>query len=254
MKVTIIGAGNVATHLALAIKKAGHEIVQIYNRSDDAGKELAHTVGAQFTSDAAQLKDADVYLIAVKDDVISEVAAHLRMGDKVVAHTSGTKSKDLLKTGSSNYGIFYPLQTLSRQTKVDFRYVPLLVEASNEATVKKLEELASSISNNVYRVDEEQRQWIHIAAVFANNFTNHLFALSEGILQKRGMQFDMLKPLIFKFLQNLHENSPADIQTGPAARKDTQTIQQHLKLLEGDKRLHQIYEVLTDSIIKGTKD
>lgn len=249
MRITIIGAGNVATHLALALKKAGHEIVQIYNRSNDAGQELAYTVGAKFTSDVAELINADVYVIAVKDDAIEEVAKQLKGKGQVLAHTSGTRSKDVLKAAGNAYGVFYPLQTLSRQTKVDFRYVPILVEGNNEAVTAKLLELASSISDNVHKVDEQQRQWIHIAAVFANNFTNHLFTLSEGILKDKGLTFDILRPLIFKSIQNLQEHSPAAIQTGPAARNDQQTIQKHLELLKGDKNLHDLYELLTNSII-----
>ncbi len=251
MKITILGAGNVATQLALAFKKAGHEIVQIYNRSDDAGKELARTVGASFTSNTSDLKEADVYIMAVKDDVIKDVAATIKVGDKIIAHTSGTRSKDLLKASGKNFGVFYPLQTLSRQTKVDFRYVPMLVEGNSDAVTGKLLELGTSIAHHVHKVDEEQRQWIHIAAVFANNFTNHLLTISESLLKEHGMSLDLLRPLIFKFIQNLHEHSPAEIQTGPAIRNDVQTINQHLELLKGNKNAAEIYKVITDSIIQS---
>lgn len=249
MKISIIGAGNVATNLALALKKAGHEIVQIYNRSDDAGKELAHTVAASFTSNASDLLDAEVYLIAVKDDVIAEIAEHLKLGDKVVAHTSGTNSKGLLNKASSNVGIFYPLQTMKKNSKVDFKQVPLLIEGSDEATTAKLETLAKTISQNVHRVDEEQRQWIHIAAVYANNFTNHLYSISESLLLGHGLSFDILKPLIYRSIENMHQSSPAELQTGPAVRGDKHTIEKHLMLLGDDTRLKKIYEILTQSII-----
>ncbi len=249
MKISIIGAGNVATNLALAFKKAGHEIVQIYNRSDDAGKELAHTVAASFTSDVSDLLDAEVYIMAVKDDVIAEIAEQLKLGDKIVAHTSGTNSKDLLKAASSKTGIFYPLQTMKKHSKVDFKNVPVLIEGSDEATVDKLEALAKTISQNVHRVDEEQRKWIHVAAVFANNFTNHIYGVSESILLGHGLPFDILKPLIYRSIENLQQNSPAELQTGPAARGDMQTIEKHLMLLADDARLQKIYEILTQSII-----
>ncbi|HWB63093.1 MAG TPA: DUF2520 domain-containing protein [Chitinophagales bacterium] len=249
MKVTVLGAGNVATQLALAIKKAGHEIVQVYNRSNDAGAELAKTVNAGFTSDLKELQPADIYIVAVKDDAIAEVAATLRVGDRVVAHTSGTKTQDLLEQATSSYGIFYPLQTMTKTTKVDFKEVPFLIEASNKATANKLEELARSISKNVHQVDEQQRQWIHLAAVFANNFTNHLFGISEELLAFHDLQFDILKPLIFKAIENLQNFSPAQLQTGPAARGDYQTIEKHLLLLGDNVRLQQIYKILTDSII-----
>jgi predicted short-subunit dehydrogenase-like oxidoreductase (DUF2520 family) len=253
MKISILGAGNVATNLALAFKKAGHEIVQIYNRSDDAGKELAKAVVASFTSDINNLSDAEVYILAVKDDAIEERAGQLRLEGKTVAHTSGTKTKNLLKTSSSDFGIFYPLQTMRKTSKVDFRNVPVLVDGSNEETVQKLEKLARSISQNVHRVDDEQRQWIHVAAVFANNFTNHLFSLSQNILTEHGMRFEILKPLIFSFIQNLNTHSPAAIQTGPAWRGDSKTIEQHMQLLGDDTRLQKIYKILTDSIIASAR-
>ena len=249
MKISIIGAGNVATNLALAFKKAGHEIVQIYNRSDDAGQELARTLAASFTSDINQLSDADIYLLAVKDDAIEERATQLKVNGKIVAHTSGTKSKNLLASSSENFGIFYPLQTMKKSSKVDFKSVPVLIEGSNEATAAVLEMLAKTISQNVHKVDEAQRQWIHVAAVFANNFTNHLFSISENMLVNRGLSFEILKPLIFSFIQNLQTSSPSEIQTGPAVRGDNKTIEQHLLLLADDTHLQKIYEILTDSIL-----
>ena len=250
MRISIIGAGNVATQLALVLKKTGNEIVQVYNRSNEAGVELAKTVGASFTSDLSQLQEADIYIIAVKDDAIAEVAGALKTDNKIVAHTSGTKSKDLLEGASDNFGIFYPLQTMTKSAKVDFKNVPLLVEGSNKQTATKLEELAKSISKNVHRVDEQQRQWIHVAAVFANNFTNHMFGISEQILLSHGLEFEILKPLIFNFIQNLEQHSPSEIQTGPAIRRDFQTIEKHIQLLGDDTRLQKVYQVLTESIIE----
>ncbi len=249
MKITMIGAGNVATQLALALKKAGHTLVQIYNRSSEAGTELARTVGAEFTTDMQTLLPADIYIVAVKDDAIEERAKLLTAGTAVVTHTSGTKSLSLLKNCGDNYGIFYPLQTMTKQSKVDFKNVPVLIEGSNAETNQVLEGLARSISQNVHRVDEEQRQWIHIAAVFANNFTNHLFGISEGIMLSHSLSFEILKPLIMQSIANVELYSPARIQTGPAARGDMQTIEKHLLLLGDDHRLQQIYRILTESIL-----
>ena len=250
MRITILGAGNVATQLALVLKKSGHQIVQIYNRSDDAGVELAKTVGAEFSSNLSDLAEADVYLVAVKDDAIGEIGAHFKFFDKIIAHTSGTKSKDLLQNASPNFGIFYPLQTMTKTSKVDFKTVPVLIEGSNKQTIVKLEELAKTISKNVHRVDEQQRQWIHVAAVFANNFTNHLFGISEQLLLAQGLPFEILKPLIFNFIQSLESHSPSEIQTGPAKRGDMQTIEKHMLLLADDTRLLKVYQVLTESIIE----
>lgn len=249
MNVTILGAGNVATQLALALRKAGHTIVQIFNRSNNVGQDLAHTVGASFTSDARHLQPADVYLIAVKDDAIADVASLLKIGEKTVAHTSGTKTKELLSFCSANYGTFYPLQTMTKLSRVDFTDVPILIEANNETTMQLLTTLARSLSRQVHTVTEEQRQWIHIAAVFANNFTNHLFAVSENILHKHGLDFEILKPLIFRSIENLRQYSPLVLQTGPAARNDKLTIERHLALLDENKGYQEIYRLLSDSIV-----
>jgi predicted short-subunit dehydrogenase-like oxidoreductase (DUF2520 family) len=249
MKIIIIGAGNVATQLALAFRKAGHTIVQIFNRSGESGEQLAKTVGASFTADAKQLLEADIYLIAVKDDAIADVASQLKLGNKVVAHTSGTKTKELLSFSSSNYGIFYPLQTMTKLSKVDFAGVPLLIEGSNAETLHVLEELAVTISEEIHHVNEEQRQWIHVAAVFANNFSNHMLAVSQKLLEQHGLDFKILQPLILKSMENLKQYSPAQLQTGPAARKDKLTIKRHLELLESDKKLQNLYKVITESII-----
>ncbi len=253
MKIAMLGAGNVATQLALAIQKAGHQVVQVYNRSIPAGEELARKVGAPFTTDLSALADADLYILAVKDDAIAEVASSLQIGDKFVVHTSGTQSRELLKSASPNYGVFYPLQTMTKQALVDFNQIPFLLEGSNNATVLELEGLAAALSKRIYVVDEQQRQWIHLAAVFANNFTNHMYSISERLLLDHGLPFDVLKPLIFKAIENLESFSPSEIQTGPAARRDFQVIDKHLQLLTDEHRLRKVYEVLTDSIIASVQ-
>lgn len=247
MKLTIIGAGNVATQLALAFRKAGHEILQVFNRSDDAGKELAKTVGANFTFDITHLNSADVFIMAVRDDVIADIASQIKVSG-IVLHTSGTKPMDLLKLSSANFGIFYPLQTMTKNHKLDFSNVPILIDGNNSETKEKLSALANSISKKVFEVDEEQRQWIHVAAVFANNFTNHMYSLSEKILTKHALSFEILKPLIAKTADNINNFSPNEIQTGPAARGDKLVIAKHLQLLGDEERLKKVYEIITESI------
>lgn len=250
----MLGAGNVATQMALALNKAGNRVVQVYNRSREAGEELATRAGASYTNNVANLADADVYIISVKDDAIAEVAANLRLGDKFVVHTSGTKSRELLKDISVNYGIFYPLQTMTKAATVDFAQIPFLLEGSNNATVLELENLAASLTKRIYVVDEQQRQWIHLAAVFANNFTNHMYSISERLLLDQGLPFDILKPLIFKAIENMESFSPSQLQTGPAVRGDYQVIDKHLQLLADEQRLKKVYEVLTDSIIASIQN
>ncbi|HLP51106.1 MAG TPA: DUF2520 domain-containing protein [Chitinophagales bacterium] len=138
---------------------------------------------------------------------------------------------------------------MKKNSKVDFKNVPVLIEGSDAKVVRKLEELAKTISQNVHRVDAEQRQWIHVAAVFANNFTNHMYSISESILLGHGLPFDILKPLIYSSIENLQHRSPGELQTGPASRGDVQTIEKHMMLLADDTRLQKIYEILTQSIM-----
>jgi len=252
MKISIIGAGNVATQLALALRRVGHTIVQIGNRSNDAGQELAKTVGATFTSNLKALEDADIYIIAVKDDAIADVASQLHLGGKILVHTSGTKTSEILSFATQNFGVFYPLQTMTKQTKIDFTDIPILIEGNNAPTIKVLDVLAKSLSKNIHTVDEQQRQWVHVAAVFANNFTNHMFSISEKLLVEHGLSLDILKPLIIRSVENLQNASPADIQTGPAARGDSLTIERHVELLANHNRLQKIYEILTASILAST--
>lgn len=249
MNVTIIGAGNVATQLALALRKSGHRIVEIVNRSTGAGEELAKAVGTTLTTNFKQLQQADVYLIAVKDDAIADVATQLQITNGILAHTSGTKTKDILKFSAPQYGIFYPLQTMTRSSFVNFSHVPLVVEGESEGTIATLKQLAQSLTPNVQILTEEQRQWLHIAAVFANNFTNHLYHLSESILKEKGLDFSILYPLIQRSVENLQHTSPALVQTGPAARRDMLTIEKHRQLLDDHRHLQKIYDTLTKSII-----
>lgn len=254
MKIVVLGAGNVAHQLSFALQKAGHDLVAIYNRSEKNGELLAGKLAVKFVAELNHLPAADVYLIAVKDDAIEEVATKLSLNGKIVAHTSGTKSKNLLKTASAQQGIFYPLQTMTQSVTLDFAQVPILIEGSDEATHNKLKELASSVSQQVYSIDEVQRQWVHVAAVFANNFTNHLYGVAEQLLLKNGIAFELLKPLILHSIQNLEHQSPATLQTGPAARGDKQTIDKHLLLLADDKRLTEIYTILTQSILSSMQN
>lgn len=253
MKISIIGAGNVATQLALALRKAGHTIVQICNRSNDAGQELAKTVGATFTADFKTIDEAELYIIAVKDDAIADVASQLKKKGSIVVHTSGTKTADILSFSSDTYGVFYPLQTMTKLNKVDFSNIPILIEGSNVETRKVLSKLAKTLSKNIHEVDEVQRQWVHVAAVFANNFTNHMYTISERLLLGHNLQFDILKPLIMQSVQNLGSHSPQELQTGPAVRHDSMTIEKHIELLADHKRLQKIYEILTASILASSQ-
>lgn len=248
MTISIIGAGNVATQLALTFKKAGHQIIQVYNRTEEHGLQLAETVGASFTSDIENLQPADVYIIAVKDDAITELANWLIKVDGIVAHTSGTQPMHLLAKSNAGYGIFYPLQTMTVHSVLNFKLIPILVDGSDDKTKNTLQTLAKSISEHVHLITDEQRQWIHVAAVMVNNFTNHLYTLGNELLNQHNISFDVLKPLILQTAQNAVNNPPFSQQTGPAVRNDISTIQKHLQLLDTHPDMQLIYKAITENI------
>lgn len=247
--VTLIGSGSAATSLGVALQAAGDRILEVWSPTEAHARQLAEHLGCGCVADTAALsKDADIYLLAVRDDAIAETAAKLQIYDKILAHTSGIKSKNLLQKGSSNFGVFYPFVSMTKEAIPDFRSAMLMVEGNNEATVDALQAMAARISDNVRVVEETQRQSLHLAAVFANNFTNHLYAIAENILEEKGMHFDDIRPLIAAHYTNLMKLSPSVLQTGPAMRDDFSTMEKHLKLLKGKKEIEQLYIDFTEDI------
>lgn len=192
--------------------------------------------------------DADIYLMAVNDDSVPELAKQLRLGDKVVAHTSGAVPMNILEGVSSNYGIFYPLQTLSKNISVDLSVIPVCLNGVNDHTREILKELATTLSHKLVIVDDDKRLAIHVAAVIANNFTNHLFSMSQMILEKRGLSFEILKPLINETVRKIQNHDPVNVQTGPAVRHDEKTIERHLEFLKEHPGFGDLYRMITQSI------
>ncbi|TFF33747.1 Rossmann-like and DUF2520 domain-containing protein [Mucilaginibacter psychrotolerans] len=253
MRITIIGSGNVATHLAAAFKNAGHRVVQVYSPNIHNAALLAYHVGADGIGSLKDINvETDIIVVAIKDDAIKEIIPSLLPYGKLVVHTSGAVGLQALTDHTANAGVFYPLQTFSKTKELNFGDVPMCIEGADETITKQLEELARTISNNVYRVNSAQRKILHLSAVFACNFTNHLYAVAEGLLKEHDMPFDMLRPLILETADKIKAHSPATVQTGPAARKDEQTMQAHLNMLEGREDLQQIYLLLSQDIIKNS--
>ncbi len=252
-KIVFIGAGNVATHLGLALKKTGQNILQVVSQKNTSANTLAKILNCDFTSDLNKINThADIYIIAVKDDAIVEVAKQLHLKDKIVVHTSGSISMENVRASSKNYGVFYPLQTFSKGKKVNFLKIPICLEANNSSTFKVLETLAKSISNDVQKTNSEQRKNIHIAAVFACNFSNHMYTIAEEILKSNKLSIDILKPLIEETAKKIKKNSPAEMQTGPAIRGDKKIMKAHSKLIT-NKKQKQIYQLISSSIIDSKK-
>jgi predicted short-subunit dehydrogenase-like oxidoreductase (DUF2520 family) len=249
MDIVIIGSGNVAAVLGRKFKAAGHSIIQIVSRNASAASSLAYEWDTESANYMSLLnKTASVYIIAVTDNAIGEIVNDLRLPDKVVAHTAGSMSKDILQKVTPHYGVFYPLQSLRKETN-HLPDVPIFFEGSDDRTNKTLEQLAQSISfDNVAKAGSEERSKLHVAAVVVNNFTNHLYALAEEFCNKEGLDFKQLIPLIRETTSRLDSISPSKTMTGPATREDEETIQKHLKLLKDHPRLEKLYKVITDSI------
>jgi len=251
MRISLIGSGNVATHLGAAFKNAGHTIVQVYSRNANHAALLAYHLGAAPTNDLACLTaETDIFIIAVKDDAIANVARELTKYQKILVHTSGSTSLEVLSDCTPDAGVLYPLQTLSKNKEVDFSVVPLCIEDTGNNITDKLNELAYTVSKSVYRVNSEQRRTLHLAAVFACNFPNYLYTVAQQLVEQSGLGFELLRPLILETAQKVQVAFPGQVQTGPAARKDETTMAAHLQMLDNDPQLKELYKLLSQAIIK----
>lgn len=250
IRITLIGSGNVAQHLIKAFTKSELvEIVQVYSRKKETLASLIEF--DKITSDFEDLKEADLYIISVSDKAISEVSKQLLFQNRIVVHTSGAASLDVLDS-KNRKGVFYPLQTFSKSKAVDFSTIPICLEAENTFDFKVLETLAKGISNAVFPINSEQRKALHVAAVFVNNFTNHLYQIGQEICVEHQVPFEVLKPLIQETAEKINMLPPVEAQTGPAKRNDFNTIEAHLNYLT-DENQKEIYKILTQSIQNNGK-
>lgn len=250
MKIVCLGAGNVATHMANAFKENGAEITQVWSRDLATAQALALQIGAEAISDLNDVETfADLYLIAVKDDAIAEVANGLKKINGIVVHTSGATGMDVLQD-HKDYGVFYPLQTFSKSQPIDFIHVPLCLEANTEENMTSLQMIAMKLTPLIYEVESKKREILHVAGVFACNFVNHLYTLSHEILKENTLDFEMLRPLIMETATKVQEALPEQVQTGPAIRDDIKTISKHEELLSKTPHLQDIYRNLSNSIKK----
>jgi predicted short-subunit dehydrogenase-like oxidoreductase (DUF2520 family) len=252
MKVVIIGSGNVATVLGRKMLLAGHDILQVISRDIDHARALADELKSEYTSALERIdKGADLYMIAVSDHQLSDVAQQLSLNGQLVVHTAGSFPMGVLHGCSNAYGVLYPLQSLRKEIKNPLA-IPLLVDANTEAHLNKLYEFASSLSNIVEKLGDKERLHLHVSAIMVNNFANHLYALTEAYCQQEKVDFKLLLPLINETASRLKDHSPSKVQTGPAVRNDIVTIQKHLKLLADYPELLDVYKFLTQSIIKAS--
>lgn len=246
IKVVILGGGNVAFHLTSNFFKIKQvKVIQVYNRNIDT---IAHLKSkTAITNNLNELKDADIYIISVSDDAVLEISSKLSFKNKLVVHTSGSIAmNDLLS--KSNKGVFYPLQSFSKNSKIDFSTIPICIEAEKDEDLVLLEKIGNLISKHIYFIDSEQRKQLHIAAVFVNNFVNHLYHLGNEICDNNNVPFDILQPLINETAKKITSLPPFEAQTGPAKRNDLKTIEKHKAMLTNNQQ--EIYTLLTKSIYK----
>ncbi len=233
MRIVLIGRGRLATNLEPALKAAGHEVVSVNSRT----LELLPMT-------------ADVFVISVKDDALEEVISKATKGreEQCFAHTAGSMPMSLFEGKTSHYGVFYPMQSFSKERQASFEEIPVFLEANDDATFQLLQSLAESISHRVYKLGSDDRKYLHLAAVFACNFTNHCYALSADILEQHGLPFDVMLPLIDETASKVHQLHPKDAQTGPAVRYDENVISMQRQLLTQHPEMQAVYELMSKSI------
>ena len=256
--ISFIGAGNVAWHLAPALDNAGFSVREVYSREATHAKALVKKLyhgSYQSHLDFSESRSG-IFIVAVSDDAIEEVVKEIAIPeDAILVHTSGSQPLELLQyAATANTGVFYPLQTFSKDRKVDLSGVPFFIEANNKHTERTLVSIAKAISKRVTKLDSEQRKALHIAAIFASNFTNHLFRIAKGILAESRLDFVLLAPLIKETVEKGLSLGPEAAQTGPAKRKDLKTLDKHFEFLKGDEEVAEIYRLITQHIIDTHPD
>jgi len=250
-----MGAGNVATHLGLALQNAGLNIEQVYSRTTASAKSLAKKLKTDYTVETDKIGlDSDLYILAVSDDAIPGLVAKLKTEKGLVVHTSGSVNIKSLTPASKHTGVFYPLQTFSKSRKAKFKNIPICIEANSKEDLALLKKLAGMISGKVYEISSEKRKTLHLAAVFASNFSNYMFSVAEEIVEDANLDFDILRPLIKETAEKVMTISPQKAQTGPAQRHDESVMLQHLKMLEENEPYELLYEYISSEIMKMNEE
>lgn len=253
--VVIIGAGNLANSLAPALKGAGLKILQVYSRTEESGEFLANKLDCEYTTHLDDIrKDADIYFLLLTDQATLSFISKFDFPEALIVHASGGLDISVLEGCSMHYGVFYPVQTFTKKNEIEFKNIPICIEASDTVSQEKLFGIAKKLSDVYYLINSIQRKYLHVAAVFACNYVNHMYDISADILEDANLPFDLLHPLIKETANKAVNNSPHDIQTGPSIRNDKVVINEHLKLLAANPHFQGIYEELSSSIQKIFKD
>ena len=251
-----VGAGRLATNLAVALKEKGHCIEAVYSRTRESADALASLVDCPAVTDIRLLpQKADVFVLAVKDAVLADLIAQLAEGreGETFLHTAGSVPMSVFGS-HRRHGVLYPMQTFSKERQMDFSRVPFFIEGSDPETLQLARQLATSVSSEVHELDSEARRFLHLSAVFACNFTNHCYALSAGILEKHGLPFSVMLPLIAETARKVETLHPRQAQTGPAVRYDENVIEAQKRLLADEPVMRDIYDLMSKSIHQLAND
>ena len=251
MNIVLIGSGNVATVLGRKSQAAGHRIIQVYNRNADHANVLATRLGTTSTSYISSIeKKADLMIIALRDEAVSNLVQEIGEVRSVLVHTAGALSIDEVRGSNKSFGVLYPLQSLRKEIEI-LPALSILIEGNNAGTLRHLKEFAFSIAETVTEADDETRLKYHLAATMVNNFTNHLYGLAASFCEKENISFAVLQPLIEETAIRLRKTSPKKTQTGPAIRNDTSTIEKHGDLLKKYPDILKMYNLFTSEIQKS---
>ena len=254
MKIVFIGAGNLATRLSLAMQRVGMQIGLVYSHTEASARQLATRLGCPWTNDLSALQeDGDLYVFSLKDTVLSDVISKVKPNNGMWVHTAGSMPMSVFEGYAQRFGVLYPLQTFSKGRNVNFDVIPIFLEANTDKNADYLKNIASALSENVRFMSSEKRRSLHLAAVFACNFTNHIYTLSYKLLENESIPADVLLPLIDETVSKIHSMPPAAAQTGPAIRYDENVINKHLAMLD-DPDMQAIYRLLSQSIHKEAQN
>lgn len=249
--IVLIGAGNVATHLGKAFHEAGCRIRMVYSRTKESARILAESIGCPYTTDITSIdNEADIYIVSLKDSVLDHILPELvKCNSKALfVHTAGSVSIDIWKGLTHRYGVLYPMQTFSKQRDINFNNVHFFIEANTEEDTELLIKTASLISRHIFKASSEQRKYLHISAVFACNFANHMYSICEHLLTSHGLPFSAMLPLIDETAEKVHHLSPVSAQTGPAQRNDHNIMNSHLSLLKDEPEIAELYLRISENI------
>lgn len=250
MKVIFIGAGNLATRLSQEMLQKGMQIIQVYSQTEASAECLAKQLDCPWTTDTDAVEpNGDLYVFSVKDTVLADLISRIKPNQGLWVHTAGSMPMSVFEGHVARYGVLYPLQTFSKVRPVDFSVIPFFLEANTPKVEKLLQAIATSLSGNVRILSSEKRKSLHLAAVFACNFTNHIYALAGKLLKGQGIPMDVLLPLIDETAAKVHAMTPMEAQTGPAVRYDENVIKKHLEML-ADPGMQSIYQLISQSIHK----